>query len=249
MNMSTTNNIFNNTTQSALNLVDLNNDVLTLICKHLNMKEACNLYRTGSKNLRSAIAKTKFDFFDVPIPYGVSVRQFRKVFSCAIGLNIYNPYEMTNDDLKCMIPRNCYGKKMKGFRLNLSTYKDLPYRGTTNPYYRRFSRKAFKRLKGIHTLSIYSNFQIDNKDFRSLRGINTLNMDFCDQIRPRTYRYIRGIKHLSMRCLSDKITDEVLTHLDGVQTLDVKYSMGISYEGYEELMGVPMAEEFDSDEE
>jgi hypothetical protein len=93
------------------------------------------------------------------------------------------------------------------------------------------------------------NFQIKNRDFRSLRGIHTLNMDFCDQINPKTFRHLKGIKHLSMRCLPDKITDEVLTYLDGVQTLDVKYSMGISYEGYEELMGVPMAEEFDSDEE
>jgi len=241
--------INNNFSQSGLNLVDFPEDILTLICKHLNMKDACNLYRTGSKNLRSAIAKTKFDFFDVPIPYGVPVRQFRKVFSCAIGLNIYNPYEMTDDDFKYMIPRNCYGKKMKGFRLNLSSYKGLPYRGIRNPSFRRFSRKAFKKLKGIHTLSIYMNFQIKNRDFRSLRGIHTLNMDFCDQINPKTFRHLKGIKHLSMRCLPDKITDEVLTYLDGVQTLDVKYSMGISYEGYEELMGVPMAEEFDSDEE
>ena len=75
------NNNFTNTTQPALNLVDLPLDTLTLICEHLNMNEACNLYRTGSKNLREAIAETEFDFYGTKewIPKGVSVKQFRKM--------------------------------------------------------------------------------------------------------------------------------------------------------------------------
>ena len=94
---------------SASNLTDLPLDILTLICSYLNMKDACCLYRTGCREMIEAIANTKFDFFtDVydsrfhlisqRIPRFVSVKKFRSVFTSAIGIQITDPFQLTDED-------------------------------------------------------------------------------------------------------------------------------------------------------
>lgn len=147
MHMTNNDNI-NNTTQPALNLVDLNKDVLTVILEFLNMKDACRLYRTGSKILKEAIAETEFDFYSTyeRIPRCVSVKQFRKVFVNAIGIEISEPWRLTNEDFYYMVPMLCKNnpKGLQKVKIDMSYYQ-FNYLGD-----KKYKRNAFNNLKGIH---------------------------------------------------------------------------------------------------
>jgi hypothetical protein len=216
MDMSTTNNDFTNTTQSALNLVDLNNDVLTLICEHLDMRDACNLYRTGSKNLREAIANTKFDFYEKCcynssvyywyIPEGVSVKKFRSVFTSAIGIRIYRPYELTDEDFDYMVPKNFRGEPLKGVKIDLSCYNDHPIKRGA-----KYHKNAFTKLEGVHTLNILNNKFVKYRHLKSLHNIETLSMRFI-QIQESILQYFTKIKFLDIEgCY--QMTNKALTYL------------------------------------
>jgi hypothetical protein len=216
MDMSTTNNDFNNTTQSALNLVDLNNDVLTLICEHLDMRDACNLYRTGSKNLRKAIANTKFDFYENSysslwktwyIPQGVSIKKFRSVFANAIGIRIMYPYELTNEDFDYMVPKTCYGKPLEGVKIDLSCYKGDPTNSRG-----KYHKNAFTKLEGIHTLNISYNQSVKYRHLKSLKDIKCLSMNMCLQIPESVLQHFTKVKILEMEGC-DQMTNKALTYL------------------------------------
>jgi len=194
----------------CLNLTDLPLDPLTLICEHLNMRDACNLYRTGSKNLREAIANTKFDFYTDPyniwyIPDGVSVKKFRSVFTSAIGIRIYRPYELTDEDFDYMVPKNFRGEPLKGVKISLSWCK-------SDPVNIKYHKDAFTKLEGIHTLDISNNQMIKYRHLKSLKNIEHLIINMCRHIPESVLQHFTKIKFLEMEGC-DQMTDKALTHL------------------------------------
>jgi Leucine-rich repeat (LRR) protein len=228
MDMPTTNNDFTNTTQSALNLVDLNNDVLTLICSHLNMRDACCLYRTGCREMIEAIANTKFDFFtdlydsnystiSQRIPRFVSVKKFRSVFTSAIGIQITDPYELTDEDFDYMVPKNLQGKPLENVRISLRINYIFPiFIGDSyipqKLYKKKYHKNAFKKLKGIHTLDISKNPLVHSRHLKSLKGIKYLMMDFCRQFSESALRHLKKVEYLYInRC--PRMTDNALAYL------------------------------------
>jgi hypothetical protein len=212
MDMPTTNNDFTNTTQPALNLVDLNKDVLTLICEHLQMRDACNLYRTGSKILREAIAETEFDFFSTyesTIPLGVSVKQFRNVFVNAIGISLV-PHGLTKEDFYYMVPRLCKNnpKGLQKVKIDLS----YPYRDDENIIFKKYKRNAFNNLKGIHSLNISGNKHVKYRHLKTQTDIKCLIMKRCNHIHESILQYFTKVKYLEITHYS-QMTYNALTFI------------------------------------
>jgi hypothetical protein len=194
----------------CLNLTDLPLDPLTLICEHLNMREACKLYRTGSKNLREAIANTKFDFYTDSynmcyIPDGVSVKKFRSVFTSAIGIRIECPYELTDEDFDYMVPKNFRGEPLKGVKISLRWYK-------SDSINIKYHKDAFTKLEGIHTLDITNNQMIKYRHLKSLKNIEHLIINMCRHIPESVLQHFTKIKFLEMEGC-DQMTDKSLTYL------------------------------------
>ena len=230
---------------SASNLTDLPLDTLTLICSYLTMKDACRLYRTGCREMIEAIANTKFDFFQnksdpnfyQPIPPNVSVKQFRSVFTCAIGLKI-DPDNLTDEDFDYMVPRNQFGKPIGEIRIDMSRrwHHNWLLPGGLPPR-RKYSRNAFKKLQGIHSLVISNNHHVRYRDFKSLKGITSLDMANCRQIPGDALKHLTGIKILNMDgCIH--MNNDVLKYLKGINALSVIHCTEITTEAYEELFDI-----------
>lgn len=227
--------MYKNNNESFLNLVDLPEDTLTLICEHLNMKEACNLYITGSKNLREAIAETEFDFYRTGecIPKGVSVKQFRKVFASAIGIKISEPFKLTPEDFDYMVPSLCKDKP-KGLakvRIDMSThYGALAMHNGDFINKSKYNRNAFNKLQGIHTLDISNNYFVKYRNIKSLKDIKYLNMSGCSQIDESVLQYLTKVISLAIiNC--HQITNKALTYLksNDLEHLNIS-GCNISYE-------------------
>ena len=205
-----------NNNESCLNLVDLPENTLTLLCEHLTMNEACKLYRTGSIVLREAIAETEFDFYRTKewIPLGVSVKQFRKVFANAIGIRIPEPFKLTSEDFDYMVPSLCKDKP-KGLakvRIDMSIiHGELP-----NDYWigppKKYNRNAFNKLQGIHTLDISNNYFVKHRNIKSLKDIKYLNMSGCNQLDHSVLQYLTKIKCLALNDCS-RMTNKALAYL------------------------------------
>ena len=229
--MSTMNiNTFNdNTTQQALNLADLNKDVLTVIVGFLNMKDACRLYRTGNKFLREAIAETEFDFFSTyeRIPRGVSVKQFRKVFVNAIGIGISEPWGLTNEDFYYMVPRLCKNnpKGLQKVKINMSYYGFEFHHWIDFPKYKR---NAFNNLKGIHSLNISGNYFVKYRHLKTQTDIKCLIMEECSHIHESILQYFTKVKCLEIKHCS-QMTDNALTFIKSkdLETLKIVGCDGI----------------------
>jgi len=225
----TTNHVNFNFTQSGLNI-----DTLTLICEHLNMKEACNLYRTGSIILREAIAKTEFDFYRTgeAIPPGVSVKQFRKVFASAIGIKISQPFKLTPEDFDYMVPSHCKDKP-KGLakvKIDLSI-KHGELANDDQIGRAKYNRNAFNKLQGIHTLDISNNYFVKYRNIKSLKDIKYLNMSGCNHLDHSVLQYLTKIKCLALNDCS-RMTNKALTYLksNDLEILEVNGSCRITEE-------------------
>ena len=218
----TNNDNINNTTQPALNLLDLNKDVLTVILEFLNMKDACHLYRTGSKILREAIAETEFDFYSTyeRIPRGVSVKQFRKVFVNAIGIGISEPWRITNEDFYYMVPRLCRNnqKGLQKVKINMS-YNEIFYWGDRKFHYKR---NAFNNLKGIHSLNISGNPLVRYRHLKTQTDIKCLIMQHCCHIHQSILQYFTKVKSLKINYCS-QMTDNALSFIKSkdLETLQI----------------------------
>jgi len=205
---------------SASNLTDLPLDILTLICSNLNMKDACRLYRTGCREMIEAIANTKFDFFtdfydskhfpiSQHIPRFVSVKKFRSVFTSAIGIQITDPYELTDEDFDYMVPKNLQGKPLENVRIRLS--KDSFWDLSSKPP-KKYHKNAFKKLKGIHTLDIGKNPLVHSRHLKSLKDIKYLMMGDCIQFSESVLRHLKKVEYLYInRCT--RMTDNTLAYL------------------------------------
>lgn len=208
-------------------LSDLPLDPLTLICEHLNMQEACNLYRTGSKNLMEAIAETEFDFYRTRewIPKGVSVKQFRKVFASAIGIRTSEPYKITNEDFDYLVPSLCKNNPKGLAKVSIDM---------SNPYgycsFRKYSKKAFEKLKGIHLLDISNNKLVRYRHLKSLKDIKCLIMSECSHIHQSVLQYFTKVKCLVIDYCY-QMTDQALSYLNSndLETLVIS-GCDISYE-------------------
>ena len=237
----TNNDNINNTTQPALNLVDLPLDTLILICEHLNMQEACSLYRTGSINLRKAIAETEFDFYTTGecIPPGVSVKQFRKVFANAIGIKISEPFKLTPEDFDYMVPSLCKDKPqgLEKVKIDMSTYYGaLPMHNGDWINKAKYNRNAFNKLRGIHKLDISNNYFVKYRHIKSLKDIKYLNMSGCNQIEESVLQYLTKVKCLALNDCS-RMTNKALTYLksDDLETLDISKCYKITKEALEQF--------------
>jgi hypothetical protein len=237
MPMSNNDNI-NNTTQPALNLVDLNNDVLTVILEFLNMKDACRLYRTGNKILREAIAETEFDFYSTyeRIPRGVSVKQFRKVFVNAIGIGIYEPmcYIISNEDFYYMVPSRCKNnpKGLQKVKIRMAS----SFEGNEQWTQKKYKKNAFNNLKGIHSLNISGNQSVTYRHLKILTDIKCLIMDECLHIHESILQYFTKVKLLSIyNCR--QITSKALKFLksNDLETLEI-YNSGIDPLKFEKFL-------------
>jgi len=205
---------------SASNLTDLPLDILTLICSHLNMRDACCLYRTGCREMIEAIANTKFDFFNVffdskhrpisqHIPRFVSVKKFRSVFTSAIGIQITDPYQLTDEDFDYMVPKNLQGKPLENVRIRLS--KDF-FWDLSSKSPKKYHKNAFKKLKGIHTLDIGNNPLVHSRHLKSLKDIKYLMMGGCRQFSESVLRHLKKVEYLYInRCT--RMTDNTLAYL------------------------------------
>ena len=225
----TNNDNITNTTQPALNLVDLNKDVLTVILEFLNMKDACRLYRTGSKILREAIAETEFDFYSTyeRIPRGVSVKQFRKVFVNAIGIGISESWRLTKEDFYYMVPMLCKNnpKGLQKVKIDMSYYEitDL-----SDKKYKKYKRNAFNNLKGIHSLNISGNRLVGYRHLKTQTDIKCLIMQSCNHIHQSILQYFTKVKSLVINnCL--RMTDNALTFIKSkdLETLQIVGCNGI----------------------
>jgi hypothetical protein len=202
-----------NTTQPALNLLDLNKDVLTVILEFLNMKDACRLYRTGSKILREAIAETEFDFYSTyeRIPRGVSVKQFRKVFVNAIGIGISESWRLTNEDFYYMVPMLCKNnpKGLQKVKIDMSYYEitDL-----SDKKYKKYKRNAFNNLKGIHSLNISGNRLVGYRHLKTQTDIKCLIMQSCNHIHQSILQYFTKVESLKINNCK-RMTDNALTFI------------------------------------
>jgi hypothetical protein len=231
-------NTFNdNTTQPALNLADLNKDVLTVIVGFLNMKDACRLYRTGSKILREAIAETEFDFYSTyeRIPRGVSVKQFRKVFVNAIGIGISEPWKLTNEDFYYMVPKLCKNKPkgLQKVKINMSYY-GFDFH---NWIYKKYKRNAFNNLKGIHSLDISGNQLVTYRHLKTQTDIKCLIMVNCHHIHQSILQYFTKVKCLEIKGCS-QMTDNALTFITSkdLETLLIVGCYGISPTTFEKFL-------------
>ncbi len=216
--MSTINSINN----SNLNLVDLPLDTLTLICKHLNMKDACNLYRTGSKNLREAIANTTFDFYEekyILRSYGSGIiKKFRSVFTNAIGFRV-NSYGLIEEDYDYMMPKTCYGEPLKGVRIEFDYGT-----GMIHNTYKKNYRRDFLKLSGIHTLKLNLTTLVKKLDLMYLDDIKHLDIDGCLEISESVLQYFTKIEYLNMYDC-EQMTDNALTYLNSnnLKFLDITW--------------------------
>jgi hypothetical protein len=219
----------NNITQSGLNLVDLNTDVLTVIVSFLNMKDACRLYRTGNKILREAIAETEFDFFSTfeSIPRDVSVKQFRKVFVNAIGISIYHPWGLTNEDFYYMVPKLCKNnpKGLQKVKIDLSYYGFEFHRWIGK---KKYKRNAFNNLKGIHSLNISGNQLVTYRHLKTQTDIKYLIMKRCNHIHESILQYFTKVKYLEIKYCY-QMTDTALTFIKSkdLETLKIVGCNGI----------------------
>jgi len=212
---------------SASNLTDLPLDVLTLICEYLDMWEACNLYRTGSKNLMEAVANTEFDFYrsNEWIPRGVSVKEFRSVFTNAIGIRISQPNKISHEDFDYMVPSVCKNnpKGLAKVKIDMS-----------NPYdycrFRKYSKKAFEKLKGIHTLDISYNKLVKYRHLKSLKDIKCLIMIGCSHLHESVLQYFTKVQYLVIN-YCNQMTDQALSYLNSndLETLVIS-GCNISYD-------------------
>jgi hypothetical protein len=231
------NNFNDNTTQPALNLADLNKDVLTVIFEFLNMKDACRLYRTGSKILREAIAETEFDFYSTyeRIPRGVSVKQFRKVFVNAIGIGISEPWKLTNEDFYYMVPKLCKNKPkgLQKVKINMSYY-GFDFH---NWIYKKYKRNAFNNLKGIHSLDISGNQLVTYRHLKTQTDIKCLIMVNCHHIHQSILQYFTKVKCLEIKGCS-QMTDNALTFITSkdLETLLIVGCYGISPTTFEKFL-------------
>ena len=222
MPMTNTDNI-NNTTQPALNLLDLNKDVLTVILEFLKMKDACCLYRTGSKILREAIAETEFDFYSTyeRIPRGVSVKQFRKVFVNAIGIGISESWRLTNEDFYYMVPMLCKNnpKGLQKVKIDMSYYEITDF---SDKKYKKYKRNAFNNLKGIHSLNISGNRLVGYRHLKTQTDIKCLIMQSCNHIHQSILQYFTKVKSLVINNCS-RMTDNALTFIKSkdLETLQI----------------------------
>jgi len=232
-----------------LTLDNLPEDVLTVIFLNLTMGDAISLYKIRNKNLRSAIQKTKFDFFHQFMPKLITVTQFRSIFKNAIGIKIdlFNGTQtFTDSDLECIIPKNLYGEPIKGIRVfldhcNTITDNQLKYfKGVhtlelfgckTN-----ISDIGWEYLRGIHTLKI-ANSNITDSGLQYLRGIHTLNIQYCANITDTGLQYLRGIRALNIDSC-DNITDTGLQYLSGIHILNINNCLKITNDGLKYINGI-----------
>ena len=113
--------------------------------------------------------------------------------------------------------------------LSLDFIEKLPYKlfnvnisGNQN-----LSDKDFKKLKGIHTLSMWNCDQhsITDKAFEYLKGIHTLDMLYCDQytITDKAFKNLKGIHSLNMSgCRQNTITNKAFEYLEGISYLCIE---------------------------
>ena len=228
---------------------DLPEDVLTVICLNLTMRDAISLYKIRNKNVRSAIEKTKFDFFDQFMPQLITIKQFRAIFKNAIGIKIdcFNgKLTLTDENLECIIPKNLYGAPLKGIRVFLDhcgtiTDNHLKYLKGVHTLElfgcrTNISDIGWKYLSGIHTLDIPDS-NITDSGLQYLRGIHTLNIQYCKNITDAGLEHLRGIHTLNLRD-NMNITDSGLQYLGGIHTLIIDNSWKITNDGLKYISGV-----------
>ena len=239
----------------TITLDDLIEDVLTVICLHLDMKDAISLYMTGNKNMRSAIEKTKFDFFESK-QITCTVQKFRNIFKNAIGLNIFNGIStnnnvffvrinLTEDDLKCIVPKNSMNEPMKGVRIRLDRNDSISdsnmhyFRGvhTLRISYSNITDASLQYLTGIHTLHLVQCDNITSEGLKYLTGIHTLNIINCKNITDTGLQYLTGIKNLDI-CGCTMITDTGLQYLTGIHALNISHCNNITDIGLQYLTGI-----------
>ena len=215
----------------------LNQDVLGIILSYLPLTHLIKIYKLGNLYMNNAIANYSFDFYNEfePIPYDVTLTEFRNMFPLAIGVNLCHRKDITDDEfIANILPRyNPKSKRDRILKINIRFCKNL-------------TNAAFVPLNGlIHTLDMSNCWQegVTDAAFAHLRGIHTLNMSHCRQagVTNAAFVHLRGVHTLDMSwCTKAGITDAAFEHLRGVHTLDMSYcwQAGITDEVFAHLRGV-----------
>ena len=178
------------------------------IFKNLSIEELLRRYNHMEALEKRDLENCPFDFYDQPIPVGLTLAQFRNIFRAAYGINLSNHRTITNNDFMTSIRPTAGSKRL---RINIA-------------YCSNVTDAAFAHLRGIQTLDMTfcNQHTITDAAFVHLRGIHTLNMTMCWQptITDVAFAHLTGIHTLNMRdCRQPTITDAAFAHLTGIHTL------------------------------
>ena len=217
-------------------------DTIKEIFKNLNMFELIDIYNnTTHIQLKEAINKYPFDFYNYSVPRNMSLKEFRDIFGNAIGINIsFNTGISEIDFITNILPRTLYTKfsNTRQLKVNIAGCTQLTDRAfiPLNNYIHTLNMRecnqetitdaAFVHLKGIHTIVMPFCDQrtITDAAFKYLAGVHTLNIMRCDQetITDAAFVNLKGVRELDMRsCKQKTITDAAFKHLANVHTLDI----------------------------
>ena len=205
------------------------------IFKNLSLEELLRRYNHIEALEQRDLENCPFDFYDQPIPVGLTLAQFRNIFRAAYGINLSNHRTITNNDFMTSIRPTATSKRLRINMLRCTEITDaafvhlagiqtLDMTACNQP---TITDAAFSHLRGIQTLNMGYCYQhtITDAAFAHLRGIQTLNISYCNQdtITDAAFAHLRGIHTLNMElCDQDTITDAAFAHLRGIQTLNMK---------------------------
>jgi len=194
-------------------------DTIIEIFKNLKYYELIDIYNSTDRiQLKEAINKYPFNFYEYSVPANMTLKEFRDIFCNAIGINIsYNTNIINIDFTTNILPRNLYNKfsNTRQLKVNISGCTQL-------------TDSAFIPLKNyIHTLNMRECNQetITDAAFVNLNGIHTLEMPFCDQktITNAAFKHLVGVHTLNIKmCNQETITDSAFVNLKSVRELDMK---------------------------
>jgi hypothetical protein len=177
----------------------------------LTLIQLINLYKSGNPIVQQKISACTFDFYNQPIPYEISLAEFRTIFPLAYGINLNEKMDITDAEFRAnILPRPKSGVNSRNVKINAF-------------YCNNLTNNAFRILNGvIHTLDISYCDQITDEAFENLRGIDTLYIIGCPNITNEAFVHLRGINTLYMsNC--PQITDAAISNLRGIHTLDISY--------------------------
>ena len=219
-------------------------DTIKEIFKNLTMNDLIKIYNNTNRiQFREVINEYPFDFYEVPIPANMTLREFKDIFGNAIGINLTNHTNINDNDFNNdILPRTLYinSSNTRQLKVNISRCNILTDNAfiPLNNYIHTLDMSrcnqqtitdaAFVHLRNVHTLimSVCNQQTITDAAFVYLRNVHTLDMSWCRQVNitDAAFVHLMNVHTLIMsECNQQTITDAAFIPLTNVHTLDMSY--------------------------